>query len=237
MTEAELSVLPNGVDTDLWRPDREARADLRREMGLGDAFLWLAAGRLEPVKDYPTLLRAFAQTPETALLAIAGSGPLRGELEGLAAHLGLERRVRFLGFEANLRPWMQAADGFVLSSQWEGLPMGVLEAAACALPAVATDVPGTREAIENGRTGWLTPAGDAVRLGDAMTRFQQASWPERAAMGGQARHFILDRFGLESVLDRWEAFYNELLALNPEPRRWSRRDDGAPVRCGPGGVS
>ena len=142
---------------------RRAETHLRREFGLTDEFLWLAAGRLEPVKDYPTLIRAMAGVPEPARLVIAGDGPLLDELVKLSGSLGLERRVRFLGFEPDVRRWMQAADGFVLASQWEGLPMGLLEAAACALPAVATDVPGTREVIAHGQTGWLTRACDATR--------------------------------------------------------------------------
>ena len=99
------------------------------------------------------------QVPDPARLLIAGAGPLQSELIQLAARLGLERRVRFLGFEPDIKRWMQAADGFVLSSRWEGLPMGLLEAAACGLPAVATCVPGTPEVIVDGQTGWLTPAG------------------------------------------------------------------------------
>ena len=79
-----LSVLPNGVDVELWQPDAEIRSALRRELGLEDEFLWFAAGRLEPVKDYPALLGALAQTHHAARLVIAGRGPLEGELRRLA---------------------------------------------------------------------------------------------------------------------------------------------------------
>ena len=127
----KLSVLPNGVDVEDFHPDSSVRSDTRRELGLGDEFLWLAAGRLEPVKDYPTLLNAFAKLPEQARLLIAGAGTLQNELAQITARLGLERRVRFLGFQPDVKPWMRAADGFVLSSRWEGLPVGLLEAGAC----------------------------------------------------------------------------------------------------------
>ncbi len=142
---------------------------------------WPWAGS-DAVKDYPTLLKALARAPETARLLIAGAGPLLTELVQLAARLGLERRVRFLGFEPNVQRWMQAADGFVLSSRYEGLPMVLLEAGACGVPAVATDVPGTREAIVNGETGWLAPAGDADALAQAMAKLMRT--PTR----GAARH-------------------------------------------------
>jgi len=220
--EDKLTVLPNGVDTEAWRPDAAVRAAVRRELGLHDEFLWLAAGRLDPVKEYSTLLRAMVEVPERARLVIAGGGPAQTELLRLSAQLGLERRVRFLGFEPDVRRWMQAADGFVLSSRWEGLPMGLLEAAACALPAVATDVPGTREVIVDGQTGWLTPPGNAAVLGAAMTRMMQTPAEERKAMGERARQRVIERFSLELVLDRWEALYGELLQQNPRPVRWAR---------------
>jgi glycosyltransferase involved in cell wall biosynthesis len=222
MVSAEkLVVVANGVDTSVWKPDAAARASLRAELKLNEDFLWLAAGRLEPVKDYQTLLHAMAQLPANTQLVIAGRGPLEAELKQRSQSLGIEDRVRFLGFEPDLRRWMQAADGFVLSSRWEGLPMGVLEAAACGLPAVATNIPGTREAIVDGETGLLTTAtGSSTALEGAMKRLMQMTPEDRAAMGERARKHILERYSIEAVLDRWEALYAEMLATNPKPKRW-----------------
>jgi glycosyltransferase involved in cell wall biosynthesis len=224
VAESKLTVLPNGVDADAWQPNAQVRTAVRRELGLDEEFLWLAAGRLEPVKDYPTLLTAMTSVPEPARLLIAGAGPLQDELSRLSAQLGLERRVRFLGFEQNLRRWMQAADGFVLSSRWEGLPMGLLEAAACALPAVATDVPGTPEVLVDGQTGWLTPSGDSATLTEVLARMMRTPPEQRRAMGERARHLVIERFSMEAILDRWEALYSDLLQRNPSPARWSRAD-------------
>lgn len=220
VAESKLTVVSNGVDADAWKPDAAVRTAVRRELGLDEEFLWLAAGRLEPVKDYPTLLRAMAQVPEPAKLLIAGGGQLQDELLKLSAQLGLEQRVHFLGFQGDLLRWMQAADGFVLSSRCEGLPMGLLEAAACALPAVATDGPGTPEVLLDGVTGWLTPAGNATALGEAMTRMIRILPNERRAIGELARKLVIERFSLEAVLDRWEAVYGDLLERNPKPARW-----------------
>jgi glycosyltransferase involved in cell wall biosynthesis len=229
VSQSKLIVLPNGVDGNAWRFDPQVREAVRRELGLEQEFLWLAAGRLEPVKDYPTLLAAMAQVPEPARLLIAGAGPLHGELIHLAAKLGLEDRVRFLGFEPEIKCWMQAADGFVLSSRWEGLPMGLLEAAACGLPAVATCVPGTPEVILDGETGWLTPVGDSVALGKSMTRMMKLPLQKRIAMGERARQFVMERFSLDAVLDRWEALYVRLLESNNRPMRWGHADQHACV--------
>jgi glycosyltransferase involved in cell wall biosynthesis len=219
---SKLTVLPNGVDGETWRPDAEVHTKVRRELGIGDEFLWLAAGRLEPVKDYPTLLRALAKTQGSAKLVIAGCGPLHDELVQMAAELGLEEQVRFLGFEPDLRRWMKAADGFVLSSRCEGLPMVLLEAAACALHAVATNIPGTREVIVPGQTGSLATADSATALAEAMTALMQAPLHERQAMGECARHLVIEQFSLAAVLERWEALYNDLLKHNPKPTHWAR---------------
>jgi glycosyltransferase involved in cell wall biosynthesis len=116
-----------------------------------------------------------------------------------------------VGFDAEVRCWMQAADGLVLASRYEGLPMVLLEAGACGLPAVATDVAGTREVIVNGETGWLACAEGPDALVAVMARLMRVSSAERRAMGERARRSVVERFSLETVLDRWEAIYSELL--------------------------
>ena len=149
-------------------------------------------------------------------------GSLQDQLRHLAAELGLTHRIQFLGFEPDLLPWMRAADGFVLSSRWEGLPMGLLEAAACALPAVATDVAGSREIVVDGYTGILTPPANAEALAMAMNRLMETPLKERNAMGERARQSVMERYDLERVLSRWESLYSTLLEQNPLPLRWGR---------------
>jgi glycosyltransferase involved in cell wall biosynthesis len=219
VSEKTLTVLPNGVDVSHWKPDPLAREPMQRKLHAEDEFIFLAAGRLEPVKDYPTLLAAMAGLAASARLVIAGAGPQENSLHHLAGELGIAGRIEFLGFQPDLRRWMEAADAFVLSSLWEGLPMGVLEAAACGLPTVATDVPGTREAVMDGKTGFLATAADARAFQAAMARMMELPRPKREALGQQARQFIVERFSLEQVLDRWESLYDSLLASNRKPKR------------------
>lgn len=211
VTPDKLTVVPNGVDVEAWRSDAEARLAMRQELGMTDEFLWLSVGRLEAVKDFPLLLRAMASMPKQAQLTILGEGPLHGELMGLAAGLGLERRVRFIGFERDVKRWMQAADGFVLSSRYEGLPMVLLEAGACGVPSVATDVAGTREVMVNEMNGWMSPAGDTAGLADAMQNLMRMSAKQRQAMGQRAKRHVETYFSLDAVLDRWEQLYIDLL--------------------------
>jgi glycosyltransferase involved in cell wall biosynthesis len=221
VTTGRCRVIPNGVDTDIWKPDAKVREALRGELRYGDEFLWFAAGRFDVVKDYGTMLAGFAEMPERARLVIAGSGPLESELKRLALKLDIAGRVRFLGFVPDVRRWMQAADGFLLTSRWEGLPMGLIEAAACGLPAVATEVPGTREVIADGETGWLVPAGSATVLSSKMLLMMKAAQEDRAKMGERARKRAVERFSLAGVLDQWETLYGEILERNAAPQRWA----------------
>ncbi len=213
VAEGHTVVLPNGVEIQAWRSDESTRKTARDELGLTGEFLWLAAGRLEPVKDYPTLLRSFAVLRKPTRLVIAGTGALQSSLRRLAMELNIEKRVHFLGFVTDASRWMRAADGFVLSSLWEGLPMGLLEAAACVLPSVATDVAGSREIIENGLTGFLAIPGDAQSLALAMSGLMQMPEEVRHAMGDRARDRVSERYDFEHILDRWEALYEELLRV------------------------
>jgi glycosyltransferase involved in cell wall biosynthesis len=207
-----LTVISNGVDVEKWRPDETARAEQRRELGLKDEFLWLACGRLDMVKDYPTLLKAMVAVPSPARLVIAGGGPLLNNLARVVSYLGLQERVKFLGFEPRIKRWLQAADGFVLSSRWEGLPMALLEAAACALPAVVTDVPGSREVVVDGETGTLVPPADASALAWAMSAMMRMPPEERRQMGVRAQQRAVEQFSLASSFARWEELYGALLS-------------------------
>ncbi len=217
-----LCVIPNAVDTCFWKPAGATRQSIRMGYRVDEEFVWLAAGRLEPVKNYHALLEAFAQLPSCASLKIAGTGPLERELRDQCNDLGLESRVGFLGFERDLLHWMQAADAFVLTSHWEGLPMVLLEAGACGLPAVATNVSGSRDVLLDGVTGMLAEPGSVPHLADLMTKLMRMDSEQRKIMGSDARRRVKDHFRLDVILDKWEACYSELLSRHPHPSRYRR---------------
>ncbi|HEY2466677.1 MAG TPA: glycosyltransferase [Terracidiphilus sp.] len=217
--EGQLAILPNGIDMDHWKRQPEVRRAIRQSLGLGDEFVWLAVGRLHPVKDHTTLLRAFARVPVSTGLLIVGSGPLESELRRLAGNLGIESRVQFLGFQSNVLPWIQAADAFVLTSLWEGLPMAFLESAACELPAIYIDIPAMRELNRDQPNPCAIPVGDSNALGAAMSAMMRRTEQERYALGRHMRQSVADQFNLPSVLDHWEETYRALLALKPCPTR------------------
>lgn len=211
----KIRYVPNGVDTRRFAPDPETRARTRRELGFDKEFVWLAVGRFVPQKDYTTMLYAFASAktkyPDTYLL-IAGDGPLRLSMETLAQELGIKERVRFLGVRHDIPELMNAADGYLLSSFWEGMPMVLLEAHAVGLPIVATDVGGNREVVLDGKTGFLVPPKNPETLAQAMLRLIGLPEEERQRMGREGRKHVEENFSIERVVDVWEVLYRELLA-------------------------
>jgi len=119
----KIRYIPNGVDIEQFRPDPERKARMRTVLGVKDEFLWLAVGRFDFQKDYPTMLCAFSrvlkENPD-AYLFIAGDGPLRPSIELLAQELGINDNVRFLAIRRDVPELMNAADAYVMSSSWEG---------------------------------------------------------------------------------------------------------------------
>lgn len=216
-----LRVIPNGVDTDRFRNvPASARESWRRSLGVEQEFVWLAIGRFEIAKDYPNMLRGFVRVRERhlgAVLLLVGQGSLQGETEALAQAPGLGGAVRFLGVRHDIPELMSAADGYVLSSAWEGMPMVLLEAAAAGLPIVATMVGGNHEVVSDGESGFLVPPRDHDALGSAMLRLMGLSAAQRRAMGEGGREHVRTRYGVGQVAERWESLYREVLARKGPP--------------------
>jgi len=209
-----IMTVPNGVELATFERNGSVRSRLRDELGIGDQFLWLAVGRLAEPKDYPNLLRAFARlggSGEPGRLVIVGAGPDEDAIREELRDTGLEHQVRLLGQRADVADLMSAADGLVMSSAWEGLPLVLLEAAASSLPVVATDVGGNREAVEDGVTGFIVPSRDPAALASGMRRLLALSREERAAMGASARRLAVSRFDMGAVAHQWQNLYAALL--------------------------
>ena len=139
--------------------------------GAGDPPVILGVGRLTPAKDFPTLIRAFAEVRRRrpARLMIIGEGPQRPQLEALIRELQMGEDITLPGFRENAAAYMAASAVFVLSSAWEGLPTVLIEALAAGARVVSTDCPsGPREILQGGRLGRLVPVGDASALADAI---------------------------------------------------------------------
>ncbi|HEY1254414.1 MAG TPA: glycosyltransferase [Terracidiphilus sp.] len=201
-------VLTNGIDCAEFIPDRERRAKLRAQMETPNEFVWLTAGRIVPAKDYPNLLHAFAhvlqQFPGTQLwIAGAASGAESAEIQVHSAKLG--ESVRWLGVRRDMPALLDASDGFVLASAWEGMPLVLGEAMAMEKPVVATDVGGVRELV--GGAGILVPAKNPESLAEAMLATMRSSQEERARSGQAGRERIAAHFSIEAKADQWEELY------------------------------
>jgi len=137
----------------------------------GEPPVILAVGRLDPQKDFPLLIKAFARVHQSVpvRLLILGEGPDRDELASLVVQLGLEKDISMPGFVNNPYPFMVRASVFVLSSRFEGLPTVLVEALYCGVPIVATDcLSGPREILRSGQYGKLVPVGDQEGLAEAI---------------------------------------------------------------------
>jgi glycosyltransferase involved in cell wall biosynthesis len=210
--ETRLQVVPNTVDTSRFRRLPEARATIRKDWGVGDEFVWLAVGRFEPAKDYPNMIAAFAHLAASrpqSQLVLVGKGSLKEEVQSLVRQRDLEGRVRLLGVRRDVPELLSGADGYVLSSAWEGMPVVLLEASAVELPVVATKVGGVPEVVEDGTTGLLVPPANPAALAEAMVRIESLAPEARAEMGRRGRALVEEQYGTDRVMQMWERLYSE----------------------------
>lgn len=225
VAEDRVLVIPNAIPLDLF-DGRSHRDAVRRELDVSSAdFLWLAVGRLEPIKDYPTLLRAMAALRDPmspARLRIAAEGSHRPTLEAMIDDLGLSGTVRLIGVRDDVPELLSAADALVLPSLWEGLPNVVLEAMAAGIPVVATGRGGTTELVEPGVTGLLVPPRDPRALAEAMTEIMSLPVDTRREMGETGRRIVAERFAVDRVMGRWEELIDELSGRMPHARGVTR---------------
>jgi glycosyltransferase involved in cell wall biosynthesis len=206
-----IQFVPNGVDLRRFRPDEDERDRIRQELAVNDRFVWLAVGRPSAAKNYPNMIDAFSRLSDlNTVLLIVGRGDMDDQLRQRASDPGLFGRVRPLGARPDVPALMNAADGYVLSSDWEGMPLVLQEASCTGLPIVATDVGGNREVVADGQTGLIVPPRNASALAAAMRRVMSMTPEQRRHMGFAARQRMAEVFDLEKVLDQWEDIYHEL---------------------------
>jgi len=207
-----FGVLPNGVDTVRYQPAMDTAA-VRRELGLPlHSTVLLSVGTLKEVKGHEVLLEAMQNLngdAENVVLVLVGNDTLNGSLQRWAAeHLpGLD--VRFMGQQADVVPWYQAADVFVMPSLWEGSSNALLEAMSCGTAAIATRVGGNEDVIQDERTGLLVEAKDANELREAIRRML-ADPGLRSRLAAAGRRDVHGRFSLEKTLESYALRYQRL---------------------------
>lgn len=209
--DERLLVIPNGVDTSLYRPPSdEERAAMRAELDLDDQTLAVGTiGRLAPQKAVGIFVRAakiIAGKVPAARFFLAGSGPLEGKIRAQIEELGLAGRFRLLGRREHTERIYGALDLFVLTSLFEGLPYVILEAMATGLPVVATRIPGSADLVAEGRSGLLAePSGPDEVARHAVALLNDAD--RRAQYGRAGREIVERQYKLETFIEAHVRLY------------------------------
>jgi glycosyltransferase involved in cell wall biosynthesis len=209
----EWIFLPNGIDTELFRPDMPARNHLREEWKVADDELLIGTvGRIDPQKDHTTFVKAvaLANMEHTKLRFVCvGTGPkdYQQKLKGLTAQLNLSN-LCWTGPRTDMPAVYNALDVFVSSSIGEGFPNVVAEAMACEKPCVVTTVGDS--AILVAETGICVSPGNPEALAESILRMLEFPEAERARLGQKARQRIAENFSLQKMVNEYTALYERL---------------------------
>lgn len=211
----QVVVVSLGLDLEPLVAAPARRGELRRELGLpADAPLAGIVARLVPVKAHEVFLqaaKAIAPVRPDMVFLIVGDGERRAELEGAVRAAGLDGRVRFLGWRADLDRLYADLDVVVLTSKNEGSPVALIEAMAAGRAVVSTRAGGVEDVVTDGETGVIVPIGDAPAVARAILDLIED--PARAArLGAAARAFVVARFGSRRLVGDIDALYQRLLA-------------------------
>ena len=206
-----IRVIYNGVDTERFTPNPSVRERVRGELGISpDTLLIGSVGRLVPIKDYATLLRAAEELRSQSIdlhVLLVGSGPeLLPLQQQVAATDSLHGRVHFAGASDRVPELLQAMDAFVLPSKGEGMSNTLLEAMASALPVLATDVGGNPEVMGELEAGFLFRPGDVGRLAQLLSVLARNP-QSRQTLGSTARHRVLTQFSLKAMISQYRDLY------------------------------
>lgn len=212
-----VRVVPNGIDLEAWRarlPDAAAARARRASWQLPEgALVGAVVGLLNRAKGQDLALRALAhEGAEEVALVFAGEGDDLPLLESLVEEIGLEDRVRLLGWVDDVPGLLLACDFCLIPSRWEGLPYIALEAAAAGLPLVGAPVDGVRDVLAGEpRAGVLAASSQPAELARAMGELFRRSPLERADLGASALERVRGEFTVERMVERLTAVYEECL--------------------------
>lgn len=205
-----VDVVRNGVSTTHFQRDREAGSALRARLGIpadapvmGTVAVFRAQKRLP---DWIRVARSVADSLPDARFLLVGAGPVEDEVRAAIAETGLGDRVILPGLQEDVRPFLAAMDVYVMSSEFEGLPIALLEAMACELPAVCTAVGGIGEVVREGVEGHLVGKDAPLSLAAPIAALL-ADRARRDALGRAARARVADAFGMRRMMGELEAIY------------------------------
>lgn len=197
----------NGIDLTRFRKNNLG-TEIRSKYELTcDDFVYINVARLMPAKDHYNLLKAFSlvSVPSKKLLLV-GKGELEEKIKNYVLDLGIQDSVFFCGTHSNIEDYYNAADCFVLSSEWEGFGLVLAEAMSCELPVISTDCGGTAEVVQDKK--YLVKIKDPVELEKKMEQVALLSVEDRELLGQNNRKKV-QKFDLKQIIDTWIEIYSE----------------------------
>lgn len=211
-----VHVIPNGINTENYRPGDEQKRVVRRQLSIPDeckVIGMVAVFRLQKRLDlWLRVAAAVKKTMGNVKFVLVGDGPCRPMVEETIAALGLRDDVRLLGIQVDPRPFYNCFDLFLMTSEFEGLPVALLEAMAMRVPTVATNAGGIGEVITHDREGLLFPVdADAATISAGCVSVLLDDH-RRAACGDRARQRVLDQFSIEKMTAGVEKVYLDVLS-------------------------
>lgn len=210
----EYPLIKNGIIVENYVCDKKNGTAWRKKQGFSkDNFLFVCVARLSPQKNHRLLLEAFekgAGNEKEARLLIVGDGELREELEMIASGFKSKDKIVFLGQRDDVSDILSASDVFVMTSDFEGNPLAVMEAMAAGKPVIVTKAGGTPELITHGKTGFLIDIGNKQQLVDAMKQVL-ARPKECRQIGERAGEYGREHFDARKMVQAYEQLYLSLL--------------------------
>ncbi|WP_421285754.1 glycosyltransferase [Aeromonas veronii] len=212
---ASINLLPNGrgivMKNCVHMPAVIEPANIRESFGINrDGFLFINVGRLESVKNHMLLLDAISEQ-EDAYCLIVGDGYLRNDLVRRISELKLEKRVFLLGKRDDVYSLMAASDCFIMTSNYEGFPISILEAISCSLPVISTNVGDIHKVVDHDN-GILIDSGDLASLKSAIRQFVLSSAIQMNEMRKKSKERSHD-YSSEVIAEKWLSEYNKVISL------------------------
>ena len=218
-SDVTIDVIPNFVDAEQFRPLDVEGGCAAPSGNPSHPRVLTHVSNFRPVKRVEDVVHIFAavRAELSSRLDLVGDGPERERIEALVASLGLRDHVRFLGERGDLIATLQQSDVFLLPSQTESFGLAALEAMACGVPVVASDVGGVSEVVVDGETGFLAAAGDVAGMARHALRLLTDE-DLRLRMARAGRHLAATRFRLAPAVERYMAVYRRVLSPSSSTR-------------------
>jgi N-acetyl-alpha-D-glucosaminyl L-malate synthase BshA len=208
--EADIRVIPNFVDTNLFKP--ESHGDFRKAIAPNGEKILVHTSNFRPVKRVPDTIRIFEKVQKEipAKLILVGDGPDRSECERLSRQLDLCDTVKFLGKQEGLVEILSSSDLFLIPSQSESFGLAALEAMACGLPVISSSVGGLPELVKHNETGFIAEIGDVDRMAKYALELL-GNEKKYKLFSENSRQRAVNKFDKSIVVPLYEEYYEQIL--------------------------